>query len=163
MEETIPMKANYKYPICPECGCNTIVGFTPPKKGKFGKENIDWERAHLYCCNDANCNFNTRFLDLTTPNNEPRVDLKANQKPEYDQKVGELAVQEYKNRKKIDGCFKMYIFKWESQYTKDKADGLLALRDLIKAGWHLQEYLPQIQSFKLTRSDLDELALNREV
>jgi hypothetical protein len=63
--------SNYKYPICPQCGHNSIVGFTPPKKGKYGKENIDWEMAHLYCSNDANCTFNTRFLDLTTPRTEP--------------------------------------------------------------------------------------------
>jgi hypothetical protein len=68
------VKASYKYPICPECGRNSIAAFTPPKAGKYaGKklDDVDWERAHLYCANDANCQFNTRILDLTTPLNEP--------------------------------------------------------------------------------------------
>ena len=67
-----------KYPICPECGQPTLVGFTPPKPGIVGTEKgyrtlgtpeyVDWTRAHLYCCNaKTNCKFNTRFVDLTTP------------------------------------------------------------------------------------------------
>ena len=32
---------------------------------------MNWDKAHLYCANDANCRFNTRVLDLTTPINEP--------------------------------------------------------------------------------------------
>ena len=67
-------QTNYKYPICPECGRNSIVAFIPPKKGKYaGKilQDLDWERAHLYCANDTNCQFNTRILDLTTPLSEP--------------------------------------------------------------------------------------------
>ncbi len=74
------------YPICPECGKHTIVAFTPPDEQKE-KDNtdengatkgtpydhIDWNRAHLYCCNgETNCKFNTRFIDLTTPLKEPK-------------------------------------------------------------------------------------------
>lgn len=66
-----------KYPICPECGCNTLVGFTPPHKGgSASRDNwnsVDWERAHLYCCNGTtNCQYNTRFIDLVTPMREPK-------------------------------------------------------------------------------------------
>lgn len=67
-----------KYPLCPECGYNTIVGFTPPKEpAQFEllgtPEYVDWNRARLYCCNgETNCKYNTRFLDLTTPMTEPK-------------------------------------------------------------------------------------------
>lgn len=67
-----------KYPICPECGKHTLVGFTSPKEpmdaSKIGSmEYVDWERAHLYCCNGStNCKYNTRFIDLTTPLNESK-------------------------------------------------------------------------------------------
>jgi len=57
-----------KYPICPECGKNTIVLFTPPKEGIVGTKKgyklfhsnspdyIDWTKANLYCCNaESNC------------------------------------------------------------------------------------------------------------
>lgn len=64
-----------KHPICPECGNDSIVGFTPPKPGIVGTpegyrtigtpEYIDWSRAHLYCSRDKNCKFNIRFIDLT--------------------------------------------------------------------------------------------------
>jgi hypothetical protein len=71
-----------KYPICPECGKHSIVMFTPPREGIVGTpegyktigtpEYVDWNRAHLYCCNGkANCKFNTRIRDLTTPTTEP--------------------------------------------------------------------------------------------
>jgi len=62
-----------RYPICPECGEDTIVGFTPPKEpadfSKLGTdEYVDWDRASLYCCNGRkNCSFNSRYKDLTTP------------------------------------------------------------------------------------------------
>lgn len=67
-----------KYPLCPECGEATIVGFTPPREGIVGTEEgyskigtpeyVDWNRAHLYCSNGkTNCKFTTRFFDLTTP------------------------------------------------------------------------------------------------
>lgn len=65
------------YPVCPECGHHSIVLFTPPKEGIVGTdegyrtlgtpEYIDWDKAHLYCCNDANCSFKTPLRQLTTP------------------------------------------------------------------------------------------------
>lgn len=68
-------------PICPECGKQTIVLFTPPKTGIVGTkegyktigtpEYIDWERAHLYCCNgETNCKYEAMIMGdekLTTP------------------------------------------------------------------------------------------------
>lgn len=63
-------------PICPECGCNTLVLFTPPKQPIKHEllgtnEYIDWDRAHLYCCNgETNCKKNyflTNKEDLITP------------------------------------------------------------------------------------------------
>jgi hypothetical protein len=77
------MKNKITYPICPECGCNTLVGFTPPREGIVGTkegyetigtvEYVDWNKAHLYCCNaESNCKFNTRFVDLTTPMKEEK-------------------------------------------------------------------------------------------
>ena len=70
-------------PICPACGKHTIVGFTPPREGIVGTEEgyktigtpkyVDWNRAHLYCCNaETNCRFETRFVDLTTPLKKPK-------------------------------------------------------------------------------------------
>lgn len=74
-----------RYPICPDCGCNTLVGFTPPREGIIGTqegydtigtpEYVDWNRAHLYCANDANCKYEARFVDLTTPISEARYRL----------------------------------------------------------------------------------------
>ena len=72
-----------KYPLCPECGMATIVGYTPPREGIVGTDEgyrtigtaayVDWERAHLYCCNgETNCKFQTRFFDLTTPLTEKK-------------------------------------------------------------------------------------------
>ena len=56
-----------KYPLCPECGCNTIVGYG---------DILEPEKCHLYCCNaDKNCSFNTKFLELTTPMTEKRNNL----------------------------------------------------------------------------------------
>lgn len=74
--EIIKLKER-KYPLCPECGKATIVGFTPPKEGSnLPTSDInrwDFERASLYCCNaSTNCKFNTRYLDLTTPLTEPK-------------------------------------------------------------------------------------------
>lgn len=72
-------------PICPECKEQTIVLFTPPREGIVGTEEgyklyhdknwqeyVDWNRAHLYCANDANCKYEARFVDLTTPISEAR-------------------------------------------------------------------------------------------
>ena len=67
-----------KYPICPQCGKNTIVLFTPPKEGIVGTpegyrtmgtpDYVDWDKAHLYCANgQTNCDFNTPIKNLTTP------------------------------------------------------------------------------------------------
>ncbi len=73
--KTIELKKR-KYPLCPECGQATIVGFTPPKEGMYcdgDPEKVDWNKAHMYCCNvESNCEFDTRFLDLTTPLSEPK-------------------------------------------------------------------------------------------
>lgn len=74
------------YPICPECGCNTVVMFSPPKDGLVGTEEgyrlwaesspdyVDWNRAHLYCCNgETNCNWTANIRGgLTTPVKEAR-------------------------------------------------------------------------------------------
>jgi len=76
--------ADYKpafRPICPECGCNTIVVYTPPKEpieySKIGTpEYIDWHRANLYCCNgETNCKVEFKFMDysLSTPLNGKKV------------------------------------------------------------------------------------------
>ena len=62
-----------RYPICPECKQKTIVLFTPPKEPinfqLLGTPDyIDWDRAHIYCCNgETDCKINTRLKDLTTP------------------------------------------------------------------------------------------------
>jgi len=66
------------YPICPECGQNTIVGFTPPRDKTDGLTTDDYEywdheKSHLYCCNaKTNCNYNPLFSELTTPQKESR-------------------------------------------------------------------------------------------
>jgi hypothetical protein len=68
-------------PVCPECGKQTIVIFTPPKSYLYPKdgtvhpdsyklihtpEYVDWERAHIYCCNaSTNCKIDTRIMDLS--------------------------------------------------------------------------------------------------
>ena len=67
-------------PICPECKEQTIVLFTPPRKSIVGTwfgyktigtpQYIDWNRAHLYCCNGkTNCNYLAPIMGnvLTTP------------------------------------------------------------------------------------------------
>jgi hypothetical protein len=72
-------------PICPLCGCNTLVLFTPPKKeviehpklrySMLGTpEYVDWNRAHLYCCNaETDCRIEIKINGgLTTPVNEAR-------------------------------------------------------------------------------------------
>lgn len=62
-----------RYPICPECGHDTVVLFSPPKEPvdfeKIGEqEYIDWYKAHLYCCNaTTNCKWEARIIDLCTP------------------------------------------------------------------------------------------------
>ncbi len=71
-------KKKVQYPICPECGKDTIVLFTPPREGIVGTEEgyttigtdayIDWDKAHLYCCNgESNCKIATPIKDLKTP------------------------------------------------------------------------------------------------
>lgn len=52
--------------------------FTPPKEpadfSKLGSpEYVDWERAHIYCCNgETNCTIDTPLDMLTTPLAEPK-------------------------------------------------------------------------------------------
>lgn len=46
-----------KYPICPECGKDTIVLFSPPDRP-----------MSIYCCNgSSNCRIDTPISELTTP------------------------------------------------------------------------------------------------
>lgn len=72
-------------PICPLCGCNTLVLFSPPRdeilahdKLRYSmlgtQEYVDWDRAHLYCCNgETNCDINIPIKGgLTTPVKEAR-------------------------------------------------------------------------------------------
>ena len=72
-------------PICPLCGCNTLVLFSPPREEVFAhdrlrylmlgtQEYVDWDRAHLYCCNgETNCDINIPIKGgLTTPVKEAR-------------------------------------------------------------------------------------------
>ena len=72
-------------PICPLCGCNTLVLFTPPREEIFAHaklryallgtpEYVDWDRAHLYCCNgDTACDIQIPLKGgLTTPVKEAR-------------------------------------------------------------------------------------------
>ncbi len=67
-------------PICPLCGCNTLVLFTPPKQEVIDHpklrysmlgtpEYIDWDRSHLYCCNgETDCRLEIPIKGgLTTP------------------------------------------------------------------------------------------------
>lgn len=72
-------------PICPECGEQTIVMFSPVKDGIVGtglgyklyhdknwQEYCDWSKAHLYCCNGStNCKYTASVYgtddNLTTP------------------------------------------------------------------------------------------------
>lgn len=68
-------------PICPQCGQQTIVLFTPPKDGIVGTDDgynllgtpeyVDWTKAHLYCCNgETNCSYEAYLFGdnkLTTP------------------------------------------------------------------------------------------------
>lgn len=83
MKYTIIKKGKRTYPICPECGKHTIVLFAPPKDGIVGTkkgyetlgtpEYVDWNKAHLYCCNgETNCTFNTPINELTTPLKEKK-------------------------------------------------------------------------------------------
>lgn len=80
-----------KYPICPLCGCNTIVMYSPPREGLVGTdegyrlyfeqnwaEYVDWNRAHLYCCNaDTDCKIEMPIIGgLTTPVTEARYQVK---------------------------------------------------------------------------------------
>ncbi len=78
------MNKEKKYPICPQCLCNTVVLFTPPREGIVGTVEgyrtigtpayVDWHRAHLYCCNgETNCNWTAYIMDgLTTPMTEDK-------------------------------------------------------------------------------------------
>ena len=62
-----------RYPICPDCGRDTIVLFSPPKEPiNFeilgSQEYVDWYKAELYCCNgESNCQYRARIIDLCTP------------------------------------------------------------------------------------------------
>ena len=84
-EPELPAGANY--PICPVCGCNTIVAFSPPRHGIVGTDEgyrlyseknwaayVDWNRAHLYCCNgETNCDVKIPIIGgLMTPVKEKR-------------------------------------------------------------------------------------------
>lgn len=80
------------YPVCPECGRHTIVGFFPPRdcdtcgvaltgNGSIcetGKTHpIIWQgdatRSSLYCCNgETNCSYHVLFSELTTPLKEKK-------------------------------------------------------------------------------------------
>ena len=77
MKKKVIKKMNI-YPICPDCGQNTVVLFTPPKEPpdytKLGtNEYVDWDKASLYCCNDENCKFSPKLTELTTPQTEKRM------------------------------------------------------------------------------------------
>lgn len=51
----IPKKRYTQRPICPECGEETIVLFTPPIPNTM---KADYGKAHLYCCNgETNCKY----------------------------------------------------------------------------------------------------------
>ena len=80
-----PLPETKLRPICPLCGYNTLVLFTPPKKGVFDNsklrysmlgtpEYVDWDRAHLYCCNgETDCRIEIPINGgLTTPVAEAR-------------------------------------------------------------------------------------------
>lgn len=81
------------YPICPDCGCNTVVAFTPPKEpiqfSKLGTPDyIDWTRSHLYCCNgETNCKFQVAIVDLSTPLSEPKYKFGSNTNPNQKEKI----------------------------------------------------------------------------
>ncbi len=79
------LPATKRYPICPECLCNTLVMFSPPREDVWNdlekrysligtQEYVDWDRAHLYCCNgETNCNVRIPVRGgMTTPVNEKR-------------------------------------------------------------------------------------------
>jgi len=81
------LPATKRYPICPECLCNTLVMFSPPHEGLVGTERgyklyaeknwneyVDWSKAHLYCCNgETNCNVNIPIQGgMMTPVHEKR-------------------------------------------------------------------------------------------
>jgi hypothetical protein len=80
-----PLPETKLRPICPLCGCNTLVLFAPPKESVWNHkrlryallgtpEYVDWDRAHLYCCNgETNCNINIPIRGgLTIPVKEAR-------------------------------------------------------------------------------------------
>ena len=55
-----------KYPICPNCGCNTIVAYGNPENGEH----------ELYCANGLkNCQYRQNVKNLTTPLDEPRYNM----------------------------------------------------------------------------------------
>lgn len=80
-----PLPATKLRPICPLCGCNTLVLFSPPREEVFAhdklrytmlgtQEYVDWDRAHLYCCNgETDCRIEIPIKGgLTTPVTEAR-------------------------------------------------------------------------------------------
>lgn len=68
-----------KRPICPDCGCNTLVLFAPPKQGMYCDGNwdkVDLDRTHLYCCNgETDCKTIFYLNELTTPLNGLKVNF----------------------------------------------------------------------------------------
>jgi len=81
------LPATKRYPICPECLCNTLVMFSPPHDGLVGTERgyklyaegnwneyVDWSKAHLYCCNgETSCNVHIPVQGgMMTPVDEKR-------------------------------------------------------------------------------------------
>ena len=61
------LSENYKYPICPECHANTIVGFARPG---------DPESLELSCSNgETTCHYRQKFSALTTSKTEPTYRL----------------------------------------------------------------------------------------
>jgi hypothetical protein len=69
IDASLPKITKYVYPICPECGKNTIVGFARPNlPWKNNIYDYDQKTAELYCCNDdTNCKYRIPFSALTTP------------------------------------------------------------------------------------------------
>ena len=85
-----PLPETKRYPICPVCGCNTLVMYSPPRDGLVGTDEgyrlyaeknwaayVDWNRAHLYCCNgETNCDVTIPVIGgMTTPVMEKRRQL----------------------------------------------------------------------------------------
>ncbi len=77
LKDSSPEKVE-KYPICPQCGCNTIVAFARPNQ-PFKNDSLDYDQntAELYCCNaESNCTYRVGFSELTTPRTEKKYSLR---------------------------------------------------------------------------------------